>query len=1032
MRQLPSSVLTLTLLLASNLHAQKTYTQAPAIAKSVATNSDGSLEVNEPKQAEKEVDLQKGPTAQWIWGKQQKANERYQLRRTFQLESVTAASVIATADNSLTVTINGKRVLHGDDWSRAVTANVGSKLRQGENEIVVDAANAGGVAGMALKLAVQHNDGKISYIVSDMQWSVAAAGQPAEKVSVIGPMGIGPWGNVFGKGGNSNLPPALRDTFKTLDGFQVELLFTVPKNELGSWVSIAFDDKGRLIASDQGNKGLCRITPPPIGSDKQTIVEPLGAKITSAQGMLHAFGSLYISVNGGPGSGLYRARDTNGDDQYDEVKLLKRLAGGGEHGPHALRLSPDGNSIYIIAGNHTNPPTPLTSSRIRQNWSEDLLLPRQWDARGHARGKLAPGGWIAKTDPEGQTWELFSTGYRNPYDMDFNLDGELFAYDADMEWDMGTPWYRPTRVVHATSGSEFGWRSGTGKWPTYYLDSLPPAVNIGPGSPVGVTFGYGAKFPAKYQRALYILDWTFGTMYAVHLTPDGASYRGEKEEFLSRIPLPLTDAAVGPDGALYFTVGGRGTQSELYRVTYVGKEPTAAIENVEDPFTKLRERRRALEALHANPDNDKLDLIWDELGADDRHIRYAARTALEHLEPAIWQERALVEDDSQTKIEALAAFARQGDKQLQDRAIQSLLSLDLDKLSKQQRLGLYRTYQLLFARQGKPKRELASDVVAQLDPRYPADNDEANRELVQLLVYLNSPKVVAKTLKLMAEPREQTPEEVSELLARNSGYGGTIAKMLANLPELQNIHYAFVLRNVRYGWTLEQRKQYFDWLAKASQRSGGASYTGFIENIRKEALANASEAERQALAATAPPPKPKTLPKPIGPGRVYEVEELTELMAKGLRGRSFEGGKRAFAASRCIVCHRYDGQGGATGPDLSNVAARFQPKDLAEAIVKPSKVISDQYRAHQLRTEDGKTITGRLLSEVDGKVEILVDPEDASKVVTIDKDNIDVMRPSPTSLMPADLLKVLNEEEVADLLAYLLSRGNPEDPMFEK
>ena len=121
------------------------------------------------------------------------------------------------------------------------------------------------------------------------------------------------------------------------------------------------------------------------------------------------------------------------------------------------------------------------------------------------RGILAPGGWIAKTDPDGKNWEIVSVGYRNAYDIAFNADGELFAYDADMEWDMGMPWYRPTRVLHATSGSEFGWRSGTGKWPAYYVDSLPPMLDIGPGSPVGVEFGYGAKFPAKYQKALYLL-----------------------------------------------------------------------------------------------------------------------------------------------------------------------------------------------------------------------------------------------------------------------------------------------------------------------------------------------------------------------------------------------------------------------------------------------------------------------------------------------------------------------------------------------
>ena len=67
-------------------------------------------------------------------------------------------------------------------------------------------------------------------------------------------------------------------------------------------------------------------------------------------------------------------------------------------------------------------------------------------------------------------------------------------------------------------------------------------------------------------------------MYAIHLEPDGASYRGTKEEFVSRTPLPLTDMTVGRDGAIYFTVGGRGGQSELYRVTYRGLEPTDQVD----------------------------------------------------------------------------------------------------------------------------------------------------------------------------------------------------------------------------------------------------------------------------------------------------------------------------------------------------------------------------------------------------------------------------------------------------------------------
>src|SRR5262249_17442620 len=265
---------------------------------------------------------------------------------------------------------------------------------------------------------------------------------------------------------------------------------------------------------------------------------------------------------------------------------------------HALRLGPDGKSIYLVCGNHTLPPERLDASLVLRNWGEDLLLPRQWDANGHARGILAPGGWIARTDPDCKTWEMVSIGYRDVYDIAFNADGDLFAYDSDMEWDMGMPWYRPTRVCHATSGSEFGWRSGTGKWPPYYVDSLPPLLDVGPGSPVGVEFGYRAKFPAAYQKALFCCDWTFGTIYALHLEPPGSTSRAVKEEFLSRTPLPLTDLAVGPDGALYFVTGGRGIPSELFRVTYTGPEPTAPVEYRDPRGAELRALRRRIEQYH--------------------------------------------------------------------------------------------------------------------------------------------------------------------------------------------------------------------------------------------------------------------------------------------------------------------------------------------------------------------------------------------------------------------------------------------------
>jgi len=115
---------------------------------------------------------------------------------------------------------------------------------------------------------------------------------------------------------------------------------------------------------------------------------------------------------------------------------------------------------------------------------------------------------------------------------------------------------------------------------------------------------------------------------------------------------------------------------------------------------------------------------------------------------------------------------------------------------------------------------------------------------------------------------------------------------------------------------------------------------------------------------------------------------------------------------------------------VTNVAGRFSYKDLLESMIDPSKVVSDQYRASIITTNGGKVYTGRVLGESDGKLSVLIDPVDITKVVEIPKDDVDEQLPSPTSLMPQKLLNTLNQDEVLDLLAYLMSRGNPNDPVF--
>ena len=328
---------------------------------------------------------------------------------------------------------------------------------------------------------------------------------------------------------NKATPPA---RIKVAKGFAVELLYSVPAADQGSWISLCTDEKGRIYAGDQYG-AIYRFPAPAAGQPLDpAAIAKVPAPIKAANGMLWAFGALWVGVNDyekAENCGLYRVTDSDGDDQLDKVEKIRGIEARGDHGVHAVVLAPDGKSVFLVCGNSAKA-TAVNTSSVPRVWGEDHLLPRMPDGRGFMRDALGPGGTIYRISPDGQVWDRYATGFRNIYDAAFNRDGELFTYDADMEYDFNTPWYRPTRVCHVVSGAEFGWRNGAGKYPAYYVDSFGAAVNIGPGSPTGVAFGYGAKFPAKYQEALFICDWSFGKLYAIHLTPSGASYTGVIEQ----------------------------------------------------------------------------------------------------------------------------------------------------------------------------------------------------------------------------------------------------------------------------------------------------------------------------------------------------------------------------------------------------------------------------------------------------------------------------------------------------------------------
>lgn len=980
---------------------------------------------------------------QWIWtGPSAKDGEKATFTKTFTVSgAIKSARLDFTCDNGATAYLNGTKVAENADWSSATTANVAKLLKPGQNELKIDATNEGTTAGLVATLKITTADGKETVVETGPDWtSVETGGKDTKPAIAVAKYGAEPWGEAL-KGASSSAGEV--SDMVVAPGFEVKLIYTVPKSAQGSWVAITEDNKGRLITSDQYGT-LYRITLPPAGRDEAPQVEPLtlpngpsGKPLGGAHGLLYAFDSLYVMDNETEDTGLWRLTDTNRDDEFNKAELIRKCDGGGEHGTHGIVLGPDGKSIYFANGNHTKLPEKLDYIRPVAI-GEDHLTPRMWDANGHARGILAPGGYVCKTDPDGKRVELFAGGFRNQYDIAFDANGELFTYDSDMEWDLGSPWYMPTRINHIVSAGDYGWRSGSGRWPSYYADSLPEVLDIGPGSPTGTVFGTGAKFPAKYQRAMYALDWTYGTMWAIHLVPDGATFKATKEEFVAGKPMPFTDAIISrADGAMYFTTGGRKSQSALYKVSYTGKDSTAPAPKVEP--TAEAKLRRQIETLHEEKaGGDAIGKAWPYLANKDRFIRFAAREAIERQPAQKWADKALAETNPQASIEALIALARVGDKSLQTKIFVSLGRLDFAKLPQELKLPYLRAWQLVFTRMGKPAPDVCAKIVERLDPLFPNADPHINRDLVDLLVFLDSRSIVAKTVPLLDTAKDADITIASDaVLSRNDGYATAVEGMHGSHPNRQAISYANALREARVGWTPELRKTFFGWFPRTSKWSGGNSFKGFLNNIRTMALANCvtDETERAALdtlSKAAPPAPPSNLVMPKGPGKDYTVDEIDALAKDGLKGRNFEQGKAMFASQLCINCHHFGGDGGNSGPDLTGSGNRYTVKDLAENIIEPSKVISDQYPSEQLDLKDGTTVVGRVVVQENGKLFVMASALAPDALTAVDEANVKSRTLFNTSMMPPGLLTPLNKDELLDLFAYILSGGNPKDARFSK
>jgi putative heme-binding domain-containing protein len=480
---------------------------------------------------------------------------------------------------------------------------------------------------------------------------------------------------------------------------------------------------------------------------------------------------------------------------------------------------------------------------------------------------------------------------------------------------------------------------------------------------------------------------------------------------------------------MYFVTGGRGTQAGLYRVSWVGG-PGGVTETIPAPdktAAGAREARRKLEAFHGRADPKAVAAVWSSLGSEDRFIRYAARIALEHQPVDPWRERALNEAHTGTALTALLAFARVAPKSSQVELLRALDRFPLDKLDEPARLLKLRILQLAFLRQGRPEAELMDLTRRELDPCFPAGSWEQNRELLRLLTWIEAPSTVAKALTLLDKAPTQE----------------------------QQLHYIEQLRHVVQGWTLADRRRYFQWWTRSRddarhppellrwfadvdrQYVDGAWLDRYLNQFRRNAIDTLTETDRDELASLLKVPVRQARLVPShnrGFVRDWTMADLLPHLQQAASRRDFESGRQAFVDAQCLACHRMGNDGGSIGPELNSAGSKYDRRTLLESILEPSKVLNEQYSNHTIRLKSGDDITGRIVSEEGDNLVVETNPFGGEQE-EIDRKDILEIQPARVSPMPEGLASVLTRDEILALIAYLQSGGRkdafastPRDP----
>ena len=395
----------------------------------------------------------------------------------------------------------------------------------------------------------------------------------------------------------------------------------------------------------------------------------------------------------------------------------------------------------------------------------------------------------------------------------------------------------------------------------------------------------------------------------------------------------------------------------------------------------------------------------------------------------IWASHIQPNTEFDKKVAYALAVARSNDHLLQHQLFHLLSEVKTKQLTPSEQLSILRAEALLIIRNNELN---TAPLENQWLPIFPSKNQFINEELAALFNKSKNSIWVKKIMALWSEIDEERlkiliPDSLAE---RSEMYGPSVKAMRNRTPSSYKIALISALSHYKFGWNSDLRNKYFNGFNEFWDREGGNSYRGYLLKILSNALDHLPKGERPKFEKMSGYQVGQygqnvlvNLPVPKGPGKNWQVEDVEDVMKNKKIIPNYTNGLHMFKAALCQACHRIQNKGNNIGPDLTQLASRFTLKDMAHAIINPDAEISDQYMMSEIYLNNGDRWLAKIVEETSDSLLVMLNPLTPEKVIKIHLSLIKEKKRSLQSQMFPALLNRLNEQEVVDLMTYLLAGG---------